>query len=101
MDNNRTVERNERFSGLVERSVDLGDGIHEVRVKKVLDIGTFRLCQPDVAIIEDDQKRILLIPEDTKCDGHNRLTSRWNVKNDMLLRLTVKEGKISNVLIGD
>jgi hypothetical protein len=99
MSRRRTVECSERFSGLVQKQAMLDDGSHKIKVRRRLEIGRFSLCQPEVAIIEDDQGRVLLIPEDTKCDGRNRLASRWNVKEDMKLRLTVEEGKISDVFI--
>jgi len=101
MDRRRTVECKERFSGLVQRAANLGDGSHRIRVEKVLDIGGVSPCQPRVAIIKDDQDRVLLIPEDMKCDERNRLASRWNVRKNMDLFLTVEGGKISDVFIGD
>ncbi len=101
MNRKRMVECSERFSNLVHRAISLDDGSHEIQVERVLDIGRLCLCQPEVAIIEDDQNRILLIPEDTKCDGRDRLASRWAVSKNMTLHLTVEEDKISNVFIGD
>lgn len=101
MSSKRMLECRERFSALVQKSADLSDGDYEITVGKVLDIGRIGLCQPEVAIIKDDKDRILLIPEDAKCDGKNRLASRWAVKKNMNLHLTVAEGKVSDVLIGD
>jgi len=96
----RTKKGREKFSGLVERSTKLENGIHDIVVDKVFTVGQYGLCQPEVAIIRDDQGRILLVPEDMKCDERNRLVSRWNVKKDMPLQIVVTDNKISEVLIG-
>lgn len=99
MDNGRMVERRERFSGLIEKASDLNNGRHDIKVAKVLDIGVSARFQPEVAIIRDHENRILIIPEDRTCDGHNRLVSRWNVKKGMALQLVVNNNEISEVLI--
>jgi len=96
----RTKEGREKFSGLVERSTKLENGIHDIVVDKVFTLGQHGLCQPEVAIIRDDQGRILLVPEDMRCDNRNRLVSRWNVKKGMSLQIVVMDNEISEVLIG-
>ncbi|OGZ18197.1 MAG: hypothetical protein A2V72_00035 [Candidatus Nealsonbacteria bacterium RBG_13_37_56] len=96
----RTKEGREKFSGLVERSTKLKNGIHDIFVEEVFTVGQRSLCQPEVAIIRDGQGRILLIPEDMKCDGRNRLVSRWNLKKEMSLQIAVTDNEISEVLIG-
>ncbi len=101
MDERRTVARRERFAGLVEKSVNLGDGNHAIKVRKVLDFGMHSSIRSKNAIIIDDQDRILLIPEDTKCDKHKRLASRAALRENMNLHLTIEEGKILDVFIGN
>jgi hypothetical protein len=101
MDETRTVECRERFSDLVQRAVNLGDGNHTIKVGEVLDLGMHSFHRSQTAIIKDSQNRILLIPEDKKCDGRNRLASRWVLKKNMSLYLTVEEGKTLDVFIGD
>lgn len=101
MDSKRTVECRERLSGLVQGAVNLDDGNHVIKVEEVLDAGMHSFCHLEAAIIKDDQGRILLIPEDRKCDGRNRLASRWALKKNMDLHLTVAEGKVLDVFIGD
>ncbi len=95
----RTREIREKFSGLVERSAELENGIHDIVVEEVFTVGQHGLCQPRVAIIRDDQNRILLVPEDMKCDNCNRLASRWSVRKNMFLQIVVADNEISEVLI--
>ncbi len=100
MDGQRTAERRQRFAELVQEATSLEDGIHKIKIEQVLDIGIRCLCQPEAAVVKDDQGRILFIPEDITCDDHERLASRWIVKRNMTLRLKIGGGKISEVFIG-
>ena len=90
MKNQGTEEFRQSFRALMKQAHRFKKGTHNIRVKQVLAVGVYGFSMPEVAIIEDSNGRILVIPEDK--NGHsklNPLVSRWDIKRGMKLRLVL------------
>lgn len=74
----------------------ISDGIseitHNIEVAKVLGVGYWDSKPPEVAVVEDTNGKVWLIPETTECRGGRKgLVSRHDVAPGMRFLLVVKK----------
>ena len=92
-------EANQRWEALLREAQNspLGkqpkaEEVVEITIAEVLSIGHYLMRPPEVAVIQDTEGRVWLIPETQGKDGDfDGLVSRYNVEPGMRLRLKIKK----------
>lgn len=78
---------------LLEKAEKLESGFYNIVVATILGTGIFSRNEPEVAVVQDDQGRIIALPE------KGTIVSRWDIRQGMKLRLSVEEGKITDISV--
>ena len=88
----------EEFLELLKKAEKLKDGVHTINIKELLLFNETKPSLPGIALIRDNEDRILTIPKDRGKVRSDSLVDFGDLIEGMQLRLFVKNQEILRVL---